>query len=785
MNTNKDLSLEEGKEPAGKVTKVKIPLRTVLLVPFLLQIIVISGLVGYISFHNGQKGVNEVAGQLHSEINARINEYLKDFVETPHQIIQNNYVAINQGLLNYNNQFMLERYFREQIQIYTSVSSIYFGNTSGGIANSGRESVTGTVYLIGTDGFRNGTLRKYSSTLDGNRARLLLTVPNFDSRTRPWYKAALLKGESTWSDVYILFTGQDMAISASKPVYDRNRQLLGVVSVDLFLSHISSFLAGMDIGKTGLSFIIDKRGMLIAASTNEMIFTPKQTGEVQRRLPALESNTPLVRAASEVLVKEFGGFGGIKSNKHLDFIIDGERKFIQVSPFINQAGLEWVIVSVIPESDFMEQINSNSRITIILILSSIVISIIIGYYTSKKISDSVFRLKTAAQALSAGMWPARPGESNISEIDDLKISFYQMSGQLKELIDNLRIEIKERELTEGALRESEEKYRDLIKLSNSIILRLDNKGRITYANDFALNFFGYTSDELLWKNVVGTIVPPVERSGRNLEEMITELVVKPELFEINENENMRKDGSHVWVVWSNRGITDADGKCVEVLSIGTDITERKHAETEIKKLLKDKEIILHEVHHRIKNNMNTIAGLLYLQSVSIENESAASALKDAHNRVLSMMLIYEKLFRSADFTSISTVSYLPDLITGITSTLPDFGRVKIETKIDDCMLESNTLVPVGIIINELITNSYKYAFPDKNDGMIGISFMKTGDKSFVLLYRDNGIGIPESIVLGESKGFGLNLVYLLTQQMQGTVEIIRGEGSVFKILFSV
>lgn len=280
MNKNKNPETDGNINRTFKYVKAKIPLRTVLLVPFLIQIICISGLVGYISYSNGQKAVNEVAGRLHHEINSRIDEYLKDFIETPVQIIRNNSILISQGLLSYQNQSLLEHFFWEQIQFYRSVSSIYFGNTTGGVANSGREAITGTSYRLGTEGFRSGTFRKYSVTTEGNRAKEIVSVPNFDSRVRPWYKAALLKGDVAWSDVYILFTGQDMAISASKPVYSSSR-LLGVVSVDLFLSDISSFLAGIDIGKTGLGFIIDSDGLLIADSTRETIITPKKEGEQQ------------------------------------------------------------------------------------------------------------------------------------------------------------------------------------------------------------------------------------------------------------------------------------------------------------------------------------------------------------------------------------------------------------------------------------------------------------------------------------------------------------------------
>lgn len=780
MNGKTSVELDRDHLQFNNPKKVRFPLRTVLLVPFILQIIFISGLVGYISFRNGQQAVNEVAGRLHYEINARIQEYLKDFIETPDRIIQNNSAVIGHGHINYRDQSALEHYFWEQIQIYKSVSSIYFGSTAGGVANSGRENITGTPYIFSSDGFRRGNLRKYSTNIAGERARLLLTVPDFDSCTRPWYKTALLKGDTAWSDVYILFTGQDMAISASKPVFDNNRKLLGVVSVDLFLSHISSFLAGIDIGKTGLSFIVDPAGQLIATSTNETIIS-KKTGEVERRLGAAESSIPLIRSASEKLIEKFGSIRGIKFNTYMDFNLEGEKNFMYVSHVANQRGLDWAVITVIPESDFMDSINRNNRITIILIFSAVFISVIIGYFTSRRIAGPVFRLTSSVKAMSAGKWPEIPGESGIAEIDDLKKSFFQMSGQLKELIENLTIEIKERRLTENALRESEEKYRDLIQFSNSIILRMDNRGRITYVNDYTLNFFGYSHDELIWKNVVGTIVPYTDKSGQNLEEMIHKLVANPELYERNENENMRKDGSPVWIVWSNRSIAGESGKSPEILCIGTDITERRSAEIEIKKLLSEKEIILHEVHHRIKNNMNTIAGLLYLQSVSIENVSAVSALKDAHSRVLSMMLIYDKLFRSSDFNTISTGSYLPELIDGIISTFPDFDHVIIETRIDDYVLDSNALVPIGIIINELLTNAYKYAFPSKREGVIRISFMNTGDGSYEIIFKDNGVGVPESVAPGESGGFGLNLVYLLSRQMKGSVEIIRDEGSVFRI----
>ncbi len=765
--------------------KMKLPLHSVILLPFLLQITLVSGLVGYISYRNGQKAVDSVAGRLHSEINSRINEYLRNFIEAPYHIVQNNASAVAGGLLNYRDQSMMERYFWDQIQAYKSVSSIYFGSVDGGIADAGREAITGTSFILATDGLKSGILRKYSTTIGGRRDRQLLSIPEFDSRTRPWYKAAVSNDDIVWSDIYILFTGQDMTVSVSKAVYDNSRRLLGVVSADLNLSRISSYLSDLDIGKTGSAFIIDKKGMLIASSTPEIIFIPASAGKGPGRLSASESGSKIIRTASEVIIGKFAGYDRIKSDTELVFKVDGEKKFLKVTSFINQTGLEWFIVSIISESDFMGEINTNNRVTVLLILISIFLSIVIGYFTSLWISDPVSRLNETTRAISAGVWPEKPEQSRVTEIDELKESFFYMSEQLKNLIDNLKIEVSERKLAESALRESEEKYRFLVESSNSIILRMDVAGRITYANDFAVSFFGYSREELMMKSIIGTIVPPVDRSGRNLEAMIIDIFKNPELYQRNENENIRKDGSTVWILWSNRGIIDESGNYSGILSIGNDITERRLAELEVKKLLKEKEILLHEVHHRIKNNMNMIAGLLFLQSESIDNYAAVSALKDAQSRVISMMLIYDKLFRSDDFDNVSSGSYLPDLITGIISSFPDVGHIRVETRIDDYMLDSNVIIPVGIIINELLTNSYKYAFPGRKEGLIEVQFLNVGNGSFEIRVKDNGAGMPDSVLAGESRGFGVNLVYMLTEQMHGTVDVFRSGGTTFVIKFTL
>jgi hypothetical protein len=217
-----------------------IPLRTALIIPFAFLVVMAIGFVGYVSYVNGRLAVNDVASQLRSELTLRIQDHLRRFLKTPHQINQLNAGMLSQGLLNINNPAEMERHFFSQISTFDSVTSIYMGNVDGGLVNGGRDIATNSRYIIVTDDFKSGPLHKIATTDTGRRMEILATVPNFDARTRPWYLGAVKKGAASWSPVYIISTGQDMAIAASQPIYDDQKQLLGVVSTDIFLSQRKS-----------------------------------------------------------------------------------------------------------------------------------------------------------------------------------------------------------------------------------------------------------------------------------------------------------------------------------------------------------------------------------------------------------------------------------------------------------------------------------------------------------------------------------------------------------------
>jgi len=239
-------------------------------------------------------------------------------------------------------------------------------------------------------------------------------------------------------------------------------------------------------------------------------------------------------------------------------------------------------------------------------------------------------------------------------------------------------------------------------------------------------------------------------------------------------------GAHIFVKVSP--LHDQNGDIVGAIESIRDITEQKLAEEKIRNLLREKELILREVHHRVKNNMNIISGLLKLQAFAPENLAARGVLQDAAGRLKSMMVLYDKLYRGENESAVPIKEYLPALINEIAGIFPQKALIKIETRIDDIILDANLLSPLGIMINELITNSMKYAFDGKADGTITITAVKK--ESFVVItFEDNGPGMPENITFENSSGFGLQLVKMLAQQIGGTITLERRPGTRFIIEF--
>lgn len=430
----------------------KVSLRLVLIVPFVIEIILIAGLVSLISYRNGQRSVNEVARQLRSEAAENILVHLKAFLETPHHANAVNASLFRQGLLDAGDAEAIERHLLEQVQIVEGITSIYFANDTGGLVDAGREGSGGDLYVILTENFTSGEFRKYAVDEAGDHTKLLATVPEFDARTRPWYTGAVEEQGAVWSDAYILFTGQDMAVSASQPAYAEDGTFLGVLASDIFLSHVSNYLRDMEISENGMAFILERSGMLIASSTDTDLFIEESDGGPPRRILAQDSSDPLIRDTARSILEEFGSFSALGQDEQYDFETNRETYFVQISAVQDDHGIDWLSVVVIPESDFMGPIYAGNRLTLGLVVISVFIAVVLGILTARYVTDPVLKLNSTTGAIAEGRLDVTTGSPWIKEIDQLASSYDHMVERLRSTLQDLHLEIDERNHAELALR---------------------------------------------------------------------------------------------------------------------------------------------------------------------------------------------------------------------------------------------------------------------------------------------------------------------------------------------
>jgi len=364
--------------------------------------------------------------------------------------------------------------------------------------------------------------------------------------------------------------------------------------------------------------------------------------------------------------------------------------------------------------------------------------------------------------------------------DHLEELVAKRTSQLKITNEKLQQEIIERIQVEKALKESEVKFRTITENVNVGIYRNTSgpDGQFLEANPAFIQMFGFNSRDELMNIKVSDLYIQSDNRNRFNKKMLSDGYVKDEILNLK-----RKGGTEIICSISAVAEKDRNGRILYYDGMIEDITERKKAEDQIKKNLEEKEVLLKEVHHRVKNNMQVIMSLLRLQTQYITDKHAKSLFKDSQSRVASMALIHEKLYKSENLSRIDFNEYLRDLVqTLIQSYNIENKMIRFDLNIENVLLNINQAIPCGLIINELITNSLKYAFPGNMKGKIAIDFHLQNEQYTLIVY-DNGIGISSEHVMENPQTLGLLLVNALTQQLHGTLELKKEKGTAFHIKF--
>jgi PAS domain S-box-containing protein len=539
---------------------VKLPLQGILITPFVLQIATAVGLVGYLSFRNGQQAVNDLASQLRSEISARIQQQLKNYVEIPYAINQINANSFFRGEIDPVQAKGVYQLWQQAL-IYPNTNLIYCASSKdGSLIGVGRSLGDRNLQVVAYNAATGH--RGYYYTLDiwGNRTYLKQKAHQvYDARVRPWYRAAESAEGPAWSKIYRDFDTRLPTLTASLPIFDRtSNHITGVCATDFILpEEMSRFLRSLEVGKAGRTFIIDREGLLVASSTYEDLMIG--AGKDAKRRPALESNNPLIKETAAYLQRRFRSLNEIQNAQQLDFTLQHQRRFLQILPFQDAEGLDWLIVVVIPEADFMTQINANIRNTIILCVLALGLAIALGILTARWINRPIYRVSQASKEIAKGDLNQHIDSSIINEIDALATSFNSMAGQLQQSF--------------AAVRQSEATNRAIVNTIPDLMIRVRGDG--TY-----IDFIG--SDRLKGVYGVQQFIP-----GSKVSDSLPPDLAQLRMHHIQQALQTGKLQIYEQQITVNGQVQDEEIRILvlgedEVLIMVRDITDRKRAEEQLR-----------------------------------------------------------------------------------------------------------------------------------------------------------------------------------------------------------
>ena len=567
----------------------KLPLRLVLVVPFTVLVFAAVGITGLFSVRNGQRAIGKLATQLSNEITDRIEETLATYLDAPHKIDRLNVEAIRLGLLDLEDKEALGQQFWQQLQAFPRVDRIYFGDERGRFVLAGREG-DGEFQIRIALGSGDDRFLIYEADNLGRPEGRIEELAGFDPRERPWYKSARDARQATWSEIYPIFTDGTLAISASEPVYDPRGRLLGVVAAELDLPQIDRFLEELDIAKSGLVFIVEASGNLVAASdpNSQLVVKDNGTGQTQR-IRAIESEVPLIRASSDYLQEHFGKLTAIENSIPSQFKWDGDRYFLMVTPISDNRGIDWSVVVVIPEAELMGDIHQNTRVAIAICLVSFVVAGVLDVLASRWVVGPIQRLSFASQAISrsAGSKSFRKElnrqihEGGIHELVLLARSFNQMAAQLRESFSaweetNEELEARVQERT-ASLENAQAELRALFTAMPEYIFIKDADGRYLKVASTDPKML-YKADKLVGKTEYDEFPPAqAEEFVRCIRKALdTEQTVTVEYM-------LSSKGKEVWFSASISPILEGPtaNSMPKVIWVARNITDRKRAEEKL------------------------------------------------------------------------------------------------------------------------------------------------------------------------------------------------------------
>jgi PAS domain S-box-containing protein len=468
-----------------------LPLRVVWTLTVVAMVVIVCGLVGGLALWNGHHAVSSLAARLQQSTAARVHQRLDTYLTKPLLINQLNRDAVGLRELDVRDLDALERHALSQLQRFDSVTGISFASVGGEYVGATRGVLVPGIAVARSSQATDFELRVEALDPDG-RHLLEGRLPDYDPRARPWYLAAVRAGEPTWTPIYRWSSG-DLGIDAVVPIFAADSQPLGVFDTSLSLSAIHTMLRQSLASPNSAIFLIDQAGQLVASSTE--LPRPIAAEHDAGRLPlASEAGDPIISAALTALDHTPEALVSSNSARSFSFTVRGERQLAQATPYRDAYGLQWLIVTVVPEADVLGPLATSGVTTTALIGGLLIVAIFVAAWMAYRVTQPVTRLHQAVQSLARGEWTLELETTRNDEIGQLGRTFQEMAQQL------LR--------SHRAIYASEARYRSLFEGVPVGLYRITPAGELLASNAAARQILGYDDESLLPQTIADLCVDP-------------------------------------------------------------------------------------------------------------------------------------------------------------------------------------------------------------------------------------------------------------------------------------
>lgn len=425
--------LEEQRVGKFPLLRRRLSIGTFLIIPFAILLATMIAVVTLLSFWKSNDAIEVIKSQIRERTLVEIKKNLVEYMSTAHELNNATRAYISKNRLDIYDPLALQDFFWNQLNVYKHVSNVYFGYKDGGIMLLARRR-DGTFVVRQTDEINNKKAQANVSTLyalneNGQRYRALRKISMYDSREQPWYKAATEKKGPVWTKVYPFFLERALGVTAALPIYQKNGELLGVISTDILLSTFNEALQSFKLGDKGEIFIIENDGALVASTADQRPFF--QIDAKLYRIDASESSSPVIRAAYQEIKRR-------QNISRFDVNVLGGQHLVELFPFKSKLGIDWRIGITVSEKEILGPVRDTLRPIIYTGCIALVLGIIVCYIFGLWLSYPLRNLKTVATNLAHNNTQARARPSGIIEINTLASTFNFMADQIQRSVTALK-----------------------------------------------------------------------------------------------------------------------------------------------------------------------------------------------------------------------------------------------------------------------------------------------------------------------------------------------------------